>query len=292
MNSELWELVKENIAVIAAGLTFITAVLSAVIAFVSNIRHKDLDRFYKNAEENLYNLIEPMYFKMEKIEKINDERHKMEAIRNYFKTYNPEKINISKLGNRQLINKFLDSYTAFHQYLTKIDDDSLRKLFNKIRSFGYSLEKEYWKLFETIYKDHNWFKKTVGMNYIFRLFLRISVFIESTFYAVTWMLFVLFWMIFIYAYGPGSPAIVDDADEILKDVISIFILSLITLYMTMAINLMVTNDAKQKKTFSDYATAGLTYLWKKGSLKRRERKKEKATHKEERERADSIEESD
>ncbi|PAC67015.1 hypothetical protein CGS27_30035, partial [Enterobacter cloacae] len=112
--------------------------------------------------------------------------HKIEAIRNYFNTYNPEKINISKLGNRELIDKFLESHTAFHKYLTEIDDESLRTLFRKTGSLRFSLDKEYWKLFETIYKDHNWFKKTVGMNYLFRLFLRISVFIESTLYAVTW----------------------------------------------------------------------------------------------------------
>lgn len=83
MNSELWELVKENIAVIAAGLSLITAVLSATIAYFYNIKHKDLDRFYKNAQETMETLIEPMYFKLKEIEPVVDKEHKIELLKEF-----------------------------------------------------------------------------------------------------------------------------------------------------------------------------------------------------------------
>lgn len=68
-------------------------------------------------------------------------------------------MNISKLGNRQLINKFFETEKAFNQYILKFDEESLKSLFFKVRSLKYNLEKEYWRLFETIYKDYNWYKK-------------------------------------------------------------------------------------------------------------------------------------
>lgn len=270
MNLNYWPEIKDYLPVIVV-------LISAVIAFVSNNRHKDLDRFYKNAEENLYNLIEPMYYKMEKIEKISDEIHKLEAIRNYFNTYNPENINISKLGNRQLIDKFLDSHTAFHHYLTEIDDKNLRTLFRKFRSLRFSLEKEYWNLFETIYKDYNWFKKSVGMNYLFRFFVRITVFFERTMYAVTWILFGFLGFIIIDEYNPGGTLFDENLGDKLEFSFLLFFFSLILLYLSMFINLAVADDTKQKKTFSDYASVGLTNLWKKTLIKKRDREEERGT---------------
>ncbi|WOH92994.1 hypothetical protein RZN08_10270 [Bacillus paralicheniformis] len=170
-------------------LPVITVVLSAFIAFISTIRHKDLERFYKNAENNLEKVIEPMYLKVKNIENIKDGQHKIELIKDFFDIYDSKKMNISKLGNRQLINKFFETEKAFNQYILKFDEESLKSLFFKVRSLKYNLEKEYWRLFETIYKDYNWYKKTVDMNYLFRFFLRISFFIESTLYAVTWISF-------------------------------------------------------------------------------------------------------
>lgn len=291
MNSELWVLVKENIAVIAAGLSFITAVLSATIAFITNIRHKDRDRFYQNAEENLYKLIEPMYFKMNNIKNIKDDHHKVESIRKFFNTYNPEKINVSKLGNRKLINRFRETHSAYSHYLTEFDDQSKNFLFRKIGSLEYLLEKEYWKLFEAIYKDHNYFKQTVGMNYLFRFFYRISIFIESTFFAVSWI--IVFFMLFVIIDEYRVETLwVEDLKEKLLFLLLCLLFSLFMLSMSVIINLAIADDTKQKKTISDYLTLGITSLWKKGAVKRRERKKEKAIRKEERARAVSIEESD
>ncbi|QNP15572.1 hypothetical protein H9S87_13690 [Bacillus pumilus] len=291
MNSELWVLVKENIAVIAAGLSFITAVLSATIAFITNIRHKDRDRFYQNAEENLYKLIEPMYFKMNNIKNIKDDHHKVESIRKFFNTYNPEKINVSKLGNRKLINRFIETHSAYSHYLIEFDDRSLKLLLRKIASLEYFLEKEYWKLFEAIYKDHNYFKKTVGMNYLFRFFYRISIFIESTFFAVSWI--IVFLMILVVVDEFQVVTIWgEDLKEKLLFLLLCLVFSLMMLYVSVIINLAIADDTKQKKTMSDYLTLGITSLWKKGAVKIRERKKEKAIRIEERARAASIEEND
>ncbi|MBR0612782.1 MULTISPECIES: hypothetical protein [Bacillus] len=291
MSSELWEFIKENIAVIAAGLSFITAVLSATIAFITNIRHKDRDRFYQNAEENLYKLIEPMYFKMNNIKNIKDDHHKVESIRKFLNTYNPEKINVSKLGNRKLINRFIETHSAYSHYRIEFDDRSLKLLLRKIASLEYFLEKEYWKLFEAIYKDHNYFKKTVSMNYLFRFFYRISIFIESTFFAVSWIIFI-FMLIVIYDEYRDGTIWVDELQEKLLILLYCLVFSLFMLSMSVIINLAIADDTKQKKTISDYLTLGITSLWKKGAVKRRERKKEKAIRKEERARAASIEESD
>ncbi|KLK98193.1 hypothetical protein XJ18_16960 [Bacillus pumilus] len=284
MNLNYWQEIKDY-------LPIIVLLVSAVIAFITNIRHKDRDRFYQNAEENLYKLIEPMYFKMNNIKNIKDDHHKVESIRKFFNTYNPEKINVSKLGNRKLINRFIETHSAYSHYLTEFDDQSMKFLFRKIGSLEYLLEKEYWKLFEAIYKDHNYFKKTVGMNYLFRFFYRISIFIESTFFAVSWIL--VFFMLFVILDEYRVETIwVEDLKEKLLFLLLCLLFSLFMLSMSVIINLAIADDTKQKKTISDYLTLGITSLWKKGAVKRRERKKEKAIRKEERARAASIEESD
>ncbi|MBU8694128.1 hypothetical protein ACFCVS_05365 [Bacillus altitudinis] len=291
MNLELWELVKENIAVIAAGLTLITAVLSATIAFINNIRHKDRDRFYQNAEENLYKLIEPMYFKVNNIKNIKDCHRKIESIKKFFNTYNPEKINVSKLGNRKLINRFIETHSAYSNYLIEFDDRSMKFLFLKVKSLEYFLDKEYWKLFEAIYKDYNYFKRTVDMNYLFRFFYRISIFIENTFFAISWIVVAVIIFAMLDEFSKESIWIEDFKLKVLY-LLLFFCISQLILYISSMINFAVADDIKQKKTFYDYLTLGLTYLWKKGSLKCRELKREKAIREEERESMELLEEND
>ncbi|KAA0840625.1 hypothetical protein NFG81_07665 [Bacillus paralicheniformis] len=265
-------------------LPVITVVLSAFIAFISTIRHKDLERFYKNAENNLEKVIEPMYLKVKNIENIKDGQHKIELIKDFFDIYDSKKMNISKLGNRQLINKFFETEKAFNQYILKFDEESLKSLFFKVRSLKYNLEKEYWRLFETIYKDYNWYKKTVDMNYLFRFFLRISFFIESTLYAVTWISFGFVMFVIFDGVSVSEAVWVENFKEDFFSALIIFISSLATLYISMFINFAFADDTKQKKKFVDYASAGLTYVWNKMSLKIREWKEERANRKVERER--------
>ena len=274
-----------------AYLPVFVVLVSAVIAFITSIRHKDRDRYYKSAEDNLYKLIEPMYFQLINIKNIRDERHKVELIRKFFNSYNPETINISKLGNRKLVNRFIETHEAFIHYQIEFDDKRLKLLSRKIGSLEYLLEKEYWKLFEAVYKDYKYFKKTAGMNYLFRFFYRISIFIKSTFFAVSWI--IVFFMLFVILDEyRGKTIWVEDLKEKLLFLLLCLIFSLIMLSMSVIINLAIADDTKQKKTISDYLTLGITSLWKKGAMKRRERKKETAIRKEQRARAASIEESD
>lgn len=86
-------------------------------------------------------MIEPMYFKMNNIKNIKDDHHKVESIRKFFNTYNPEKINVSKLGNRKLINRFRETHSAYSHYLTEFHDQSKKFLFLKVKSLEYFLDK-------------------------------------------------------------------------------------------------------------------------------------------------------
>ncbi|ABV62328.1 hypothetical protein [Bacillus pumilus] len=190
MSSELWEFIKENIAVITAGLSLITVFLSAAMAYFYNIKHKDLDRFYKNAQDNMETLIEPIYFKLRDIEAIVDKERKIELLKEFFDSYNYNKINISRLGNRKLIDNFLKCELAFKKIL--IDDSEVlyQEVIVNIKQLKHIVDTDYWKLFEVIYKDYNWYKKTVDMNYILRFLLKVSLFLQNTFYGIAFLAYV------------------------------------------------------------------------------------------------------
>ncbi|WP_280149574.1 hypothetical protein [Bacillus safensis] len=190
MSSELWEFIKENIAVITAGLSLITVFLSAAIAYFYNIKHKDLDRFYTNAQDNMETLIEPIYFKLRDIEAIVDKERKIELLKEFFDSYNYNKINISRLGNRKLIDNFLKCELAFKKIL--IDDSEVlyQEVIVNIKQLKHIVDTDYWKLFEVIYKDYNWYKKTVDMNYILRFLLKVSLFLQNTFYGIAFLAYV------------------------------------------------------------------------------------------------------
>ncbi|MEH7687545.1 hypothetical protein V7192_18060, partial [Bacillus safensis] len=111
------------------------------------------------------------------------------------------------------------------------------------------------------------------------------------FFAVSWIIFI-FMLIVIYDEYRDGTIWVDELQEKLLILLYCLVFSLFMLSMSVIINLAIADDTKQKKTISDYLTLGITSLWKKGAVKRRERKKEKAIRKEERARAASIEESD
>lgn len=252
MNWNVFGFLKEYLPVI-------TVVLSAFIAFISTVRHKDLERFYRNAESNLEKVIEPMYLKVKHIEAVNDRQHKIELIRDFFNTYDPKKMSISKLGNRQLINKFFAAEKAYNQFNHNFDEESLKSLFFKVRSLKYNIEKEYWRLFETIYKDYNWYKKTVDMNYVFRFFLRISLFIEQTFYAVTCIFFsFLFITVISQLISRGKFLESDDFWDKIYLISMGTVSSLFLLYFFIFVNHVFADDTKQKKRIRDYASLGFT----------------------------------
>lgn len=186
----MWEFIKENIAVITAGLSLITVFLSAAMAYFYNIKHKDLDRFYKNAQDNMETLIEPIYFKLRDIEAIVDKERKIELLKEFFDSYNYNKINISRLGNRKLIDNFLKCELAFKKIL--IDDSEVlyQEVIVNIKQLKHIVDTDYWKLFEVIYKDYNWYKKTVDMNYILRFLLKVSLFLQNTFYGIAFLAYV------------------------------------------------------------------------------------------------------
>ncbi|CAL8896474.1 hypothetical protein BPJM79_190005 [Bacillus pumilus] len=154
--------------------------------------------------------------------------------------------------------------------------------FLKLKVLEYFLDKEYWKLFEAIYKDHNYFKRTVDMNYLFRFFYRISIFIESTFFAISWKVVAVIIFAMMDEFSKESIWIEDFKLKVLY-LLLFFCISQLILYISSMINLAVADDIKQKKTFYDYLILCLTYLWKKVSLKCRELKREKAIREEERE---------
>lgn len=245
MNSELWELVKENIAVVAAGLSLITAVLSATIAYFYNVKHKDLDRFYKNAQENMETLIEPIYFKLKDIETIVDKKRKIEILKEFFDSYNYNKINISRLGNRKLIDNFLKSEVAFKKILIDNNEFLYQELILNIKQLKQVVDKDYWKLFEVIYKDYNWYKQTVDMNYILRLLLRLGFFLESTLYGLIFISFTLIIFFVIYSVGISS------FDTFIFSVLLTIFLGSICFYLLASVYTTALVDTKQKKNTGD-----------------------------------------
>ncbi|MCY8912536.1 hypothetical protein MOE47_05910 [Bacillus atrophaeus] len=258
----------EFLEVIKGYLPVIAVFVSAFIAFISTIRHKDLERFYKNAEINLEKTIEPMYYKIKYITGISDTNQKLKNINGFFDTYNSKLINISKLGNRQLIELFLETENILNQYISHKDDKTKEVLLSRVRRLHREIEKEYWRLFETIYKDYNWYKKTVDMNYVFRWSLRVSFIVEQTLYAVTWIFFTaLFILLFCQIFGGDVALEPKDFHEKFYVIMLGAFSSLIALYFFMFVNYVFADDTKQKKRFMDYATAGLTSVIDKIYLK-------------------------
>ncbi|KAA6450355.1 hypothetical protein [Bacillus swezeyi] len=280
-------------------LPVVAVFVSAFIAFISTIRHKDLERFYKNAENNLEQIIEPMYYRIKYIEGINNADQKLKNINVFFEIYNFKTINISKMGNRRLIDLFFETEAVLNQYLSNKDDKTEELLLSKVRRLYLAIEKEYWRLFEAIYKDYNWYKKTVDMNYVFRFLSRIFLFIEQTLYAATWIVlgFILIITVEnIFNEGNLVEALKSIGAEGFQDIIIVllmfFFILLIFLYIFVFANEVFVEDTRQKKRIRDYATAGFTLFVDKVIEKIREWKKERANRKEERERTSRSEGND
>lgn len=245
MSSELWEFIKENIAVITAGLSLITVFLSAAIAYFYNIKHKDLDRFYKNAQDNMETLIEPIYFKLRDIEAIVDKERKIELLKEFFDSYNYNKINISRLGNRKLIDNFLKCELAFKKLLLDDSEVLYQEVIVNIKQLNHIVDTDYWKLFEVIYKDYNWYKKTVDMNYILRFLLKVSLFLQNTFYGIAFLAYVFLTTFIILS-------IFDFSFNVFR--FSILLLSFLfstALYLLFGMYNSAFADTKQKRTTVD-----------------------------------------
>lgn len=107
------------------------------------------------------------------------------------------------------------------------------------------VDKDYWKLFEVIYKDYNWYKQTADMNYILRFILRVGFFLENTFYGVIFISYVLMITFIIYSIGTAS------FNGILFRILLAIFLGSTFLYLFLSVYTTAAEDTKQKKTTGD-----------------------------------------
>jgi len=142
--------------------------IPVVVAFIYHIffqKRIKFKRFYQQAENNISNACGPMYFKLEKIFRIEDEMKREKQLDLYFNDYGSSNFPIHQLSNLFVIEWFLkveEYYEIFKQSRTDADWE---KFWEELDYLKIMLEDEYWANFSSVYSEYLWFRKNIGKSF-------------------------------------------------------------------------------------------------------------------------------
>ncbi|WRU97852.1 hypothetical protein RYX51_22515 (plasmid) [Priestia filamentosa] len=150
-------------------LPLLIAITSASLAYLYARRNNNFANFYNQSKESLEDLLGPMYFRLKHIMSIEDLYEKEARLEEWFNDYNPSKVPIHKLGSQLLIKKFLILQEMFPN-LGKKRLEIEEEFYKELESVYKNLEKRYWSVFNSLYKDYNWYNRIINTYFTWRVF--------------------------------------------------------------------------------------------------------------------------
>ncbi|PEA52929.1 hypothetical protein CON64_20905 [Bacillus pseudomycoides] len=85
-------------------LPFILPILTAIVGYIFGQKTSKVNRFYSQNENNLKNIIEPLYFGIKSIKREKSTFQKEKLLDKLFDSYILENKGIYQLGNKDLVD--------------------------------------------------------------------------------------------------------------------------------------------------------------------------------------------
>ncbi|MCY9139693.1 MULTISPECIES: hypothetical protein [Peribacillus] len=148
----------------------LVAIIGASLAYLYGRRNNNYVNFHSKAKENLEVLLEPMYFRLKDIISIDDKYERELKLKKWLNDYTPYEVPIHKLGDKSLIEKFLKIREMF-QNLSEKRLENEEEFYKGLKDLHYGLERQYWSIFNSLYKDYYWYNRILNTHFTFRVIL-------------------------------------------------------------------------------------------------------------------------
>jgi hypothetical protein len=169
-----------------------TAFLGAFLAYIFGNRKYKIERFHKEAVESLKDFYSPVFHDMREIKFKLDFWNREEQISNlinFISKYMSKDTNLFKSYNPNLIDLFYDLDKALRKSKVVGKDEAI-DIFNMLYV---KVEKEYWDIQKSIYRQFPWYKILNKTNPIYRFLLDLTI----LFYDIAQFLF-FGWVFIVY----------------------------------------------------------------------------------------------
>lgn len=193
--------------------------IAAILAYLYGKRSNKLNRFDKQVEMNLNEICGPIFFELRSINSCVIPEEKAEKVERFFIDFNSTKIKLHKLGNRKLIEDFLE---LEEKYLSQA-------LFNisNMSELEKKFETEYWTNFNSIYSEYKWNQRLSFGNFILRfldsVMKTVKEILEFMFMAIAFGFYFVVYEWFIKKYFQSPDILPNDFIQFLV-MITIFLL--------------------------------------------------------------------
>ncbi len=180
---------KINMNNIKEYLPFIIPILAATLGYIFGQRTTKINRFYTQNENNLKNVIEPLFLSLKMIMKEDSAFKRKKLLDDLFKTYLLEKKGIYQIGNKDLIDKLFYVEGLYKEFKKKQKEEEWKDFWIELNYFYNAIKNEYWNNFYTLYKEYRWYLHSLDKNMFVRFFYEIIRLLKETVNSLTLLSF-------------------------------------------------------------------------------------------------------
>ena len=156
----------------------LVVIIGASLAYFYGRKNNNYVNFHSKAKENIEDLLEPMYFRLKDIISIDDKYERELKLDKWLNDYTPYEVPIHKLGDKSLIEKFIKIREMF-QNLSEKRLETEEEFYKGLKDFHNNLERQYWSIFNSLYKDYIWYNRILNTHFTYRVFLECIRYIRN-----------------------------------------------------------------------------------------------------------------
>lgn len=243
-------------------LPIITALLGAFLAYFFNNRKSRSEQFRKDAVEGLEEFYSPLFHEMHTIKvrsNLGDYKD-VEELNKLVDKLVSKDTKIYKSYNQNLVNMVYELDKKLKTYDIKKEDEILKDAFNLFDQLYNLVDKEYWGIQKSLYKQYPWYKQLNKRNYIIRFLMDLSTLIYETVQFLVFLWGFIAYAIFIDNIT-GSEVSINAFRDNFRD-ITVILVGLFAIALTIRIPyFIITSDYRRKsriqEKIEDWIWAGI-----------------------------------
>lgn len=159
-------------------ISILVVVVGSSLAYIYGRRNNNFTTFSNQAKENLESVLEPMYLRLKYILNIEDDYEKEVSLNRWFNDYTPHKFHLHKLGDRSIMEEFLQ-LESLYKGLNNTNTTEKELFYRQLTKMYIRLEKQYWSVFNSLYKDYYWYNRILNTNFSYRVLLECIKFLRN-----------------------------------------------------------------------------------------------------------------
>lgn len=227
-------------------LPLMTTLLAASLTYFFGYKKGKNEKFTSQLEDNLSNIISPLFHAMKKINEEESLFQREKLIREFFAKYTSEGTSIYKISNKSILDWFYDTYDFYLIFVKDKSDENWENFWVYFNELYHKVRVEYKNVRGIIYSDYKWYSTLVQKNYLLRALVEILAFIyETVKFFIASCLFII--AIAVFQRFEGTTLIPAEFTKVVLELLFIFLM--ICCFLTIVLSDYFSSKQAQKDSF-------------------------------------------